>query len=398
MEKIRVKRFKLIVLLVLMLFLFSNSLIIGARARRTVVYGKGCYSCFLDYVDELKAALEEVGIKDVEVYYREHDRELHELRESLNVPPDMQGYVTVSIDGRFLFEDYVPVAVIKDFVANHMQEYESVVVFFNVLKGSYKIILDHGAVKDCEIEASISECVEPGEPESGGSIFTLLVVSGFLDGINPCAFSVLLFFIALLFSAETTTSPRNVRRRVMLIGAVYIGSVFLAYLIIGLAIFNIIAVTSFPHLVARAGALLMVILGLINVKDYFWRGRGFSLRMPTSGWETIRAWMRRLTIPATFVAGLMVGIFEFPCTGSIYLAITGLLASKSTFLEGFAYLILYNLAFVSPLIAILALAVNKRMISFSLKTWQRKGEKPLKLISGLVYMILGITLLFSGFI
>lgn len=358
------------------------------------VYGKGCYSCLIEYTEDLKKELKQVGIEDITLYYRENELNLLKLRESLNVPPDMQSYTTVTIDDKFIFEGQVPVKIIKDFIANRTQEYENIVVFYNELKDSYKIIVNKGTIIDCNIKNSIFECIESYQPtDRGRSIFTLVLVSGFLDGINPCAFSVLLFFIAFLFSAETMTSPQNAYKKVTFIGIVYIGSVFLAYLLIGLTLFKFITITPFPHFINKVGALVVIALGLVNIKDYFRRNHGFSLRMPISGWKTIRVWMRKLTLPATIVTGLLVGIFEFPCTGSIYFAITGLLATQLTFFEGFAYLILYNLAFISPLLAILALAIIQKRSSFSIEIWKIKGEKPLKLLSGLIFITLGIFLL-----
>jgi len=389
------------VFFVLLIFLFSNSVTVYADSiMKTVVYGRSCSSCFLKYVDELKTALEEIGITEVELRYLESDveavEELGQLYQRLGVPEDMRGgIVVVSFDDRFLFED-VPVEIIVDFLVSHAHGCESVVVFRDVLGGLYRV-LDEEGVRECEIESSISECLGEPEPVPLGSVLLLVVVSGFLDGINPCAFAVLLFFIAVLFAVGITASPKETRRRVLMTGSVYIVAIFLSYLLIGLVFIKMIALTPFPHLVAKAGALLMIFLGFINVKDYLWPGRGFSLGIPESQWETIGRWMHKFTLPAAFVVGLMVGLFEFPCTGGIYVAILGLLALRTRFLEGLVYLILYNLAFVLPLIGVLAFAHNKRVMHFSLVRWKRRGHKALKLLYGLVMVTLGIFLLLLGF-
>lgn len=388
--------FEKVVFPILLAFMILDSFVIAANSSmRTVVYGKGCLSCFLEYVEKLKTALREVGITEVELRYLESDleavRDLEQLHIDLGVPDNMRGSVVVSLNDEFLFEGYVPAGIILDFLVNHTQEYNSIVVSRDELKGLYKVMDEKGQIKDCEIEGSISECVGKPEPTPLGSVLLLVAVSGLLDGINPCAFAVLLFFIALLFVAGT---PQRTGKRVLTIGSVYIVAVYLAYLSIGLAIIKVIALTPFPHLVAKAGAILLIFLGFISIKDYFLPGRGFSLGIPRSMWETIRRWMHKFTVPATFVAGLLVGFLEFPCTGGIYVAVLGMLASESTFSEGFVYLILYNFAFVLPLIVILMFAAMTRIMRFSILKWQKKEQKIMKLFSGSVMVILGIILLF----
>jgi cytochrome c biogenesis protein CcdA len=223
------------------------------------------------------------------------------------------------------------------------------------------------------------------------------VVSGLLDGINPCAFAVLIFFIAFLMIMSKVSFERT-RRRVLLIGSIYITAVYFAYLMIGLGAIKIIAITPFPHLVAKIGALLLILLGAVNVKDYFWHGRGPSLRMATSQWVTVRKWMRKATVPSAFVTGLLVSLCEFPCTGGIYVFILGMLAQNATFAEGFVYLLIYNIAFVLPLVVILAFASRRRVMEFSLERWQQRHGKVMRLLSGLAMTTLGVFLIASGFV
>jgi len=232
--------------------------------------------------------------------------------------------------------------------------------------------------------------------DSFTSVLALIVISGLLDGINPCAFSVLLFFIAFL-SITSRASLERTKRRLLLVGSIYIAGVYLTYLVIGLGVIKTIAITPFPHLVAKIGALLVIILGAINIKDYFLPGRGLSLSMPTSQWKTVRKWIRKSTIPSSFIAGLLVGLFEFPCTGGIYVAILGMLAQKTTFTQGFVYLLIYNAAFVLPLIILLVFASHRKIMHFSLEKWQRRRGKPMRLLLGLVMVGIGVFLLVSGF-
>ena len=228
------------------------------------------------------------------------------------------------------------------------------------------------------------------------SVLTLIVVSGLLDGINPCAFAVLLFFTAFLF-ITSRTSVEQTKRRLLLVGLIYILGVYIAYLVIGVGIVRTITITPFTHLVGKIGAVLVILLGVVNIKDYFWPGRGFSLSMSTSQWKTVRTWMRSSTILSAFVMGLIVSLFEFPCTGGIYFAILGMLAERTTFTQGFGYLLVYNVAFVLPLIVLLAFVSRRRVMKFSLEQWQQRHGKRMRLLLGLVMISLGIFLLFFSF-
>jgi len=392
--------------LILSVLLFSHIplTIHAASTTRVVVYSASlCPTCpSYQYIRELLSALHAAGVMDVWVRSLDRPearRELDNLYQNLGVPESMHGTFVVSIDGKFLFIDYVPLEIITDFLMNHSGEYQKIVVFRDLLRELYVVMDEEGQIRECKIESSVTECVVKRvvTPLPLSSILTLIVVSGLLDGINPCAFAVLIFFIAFLMMMSRVSFERT-RRRVLLIGSIYIVAVYFAYLMIGLGAIRIIAITPFPHLVAKIGALLLILLGAVNVKDYFWYGRGPSLRMGTSQWVTVRRWMHKATIPSAFVAGLLVSLFEFPCTGGIYVFILGMLVKNTTFAEGFAYLLIYNLAFIFPLVVILVFASRRRVVGFSLEKWQQRHGNVMRLLSGLVMITLGVFFIASGFI
>jgi len=390
-----------IILLILVLSMVYPVQTQSGEDPKIVAYGRGCLKCFTNYVNSLRAELSIWNITEVEIGYLDSDpeaaKELEELREKLGVPKDIRTEIVVIVNDVFVFENSFPVGLIADFVVNHTGDYDSIVVAWNYLQDVAMIPDKYGELRFCSVEYSISECIEP-TPRRLVDILWLVFVSGLLDGVNPCAFAVLLFFIAVLFTSGSRDIRQNHGRKILVTGAIYILAVFLAYLVIGVAYINIVAATPYTHLISKGGGILVIFLGFLSVKDYFFPGLGPSLGIPKSLWETIRRWMHRFSLPATFVVGLMVGLFEFPCTGGIYLAILGLLALNSTFIEGFIYLLLYNLAFVLPLIIILVVASNKRMVRFSLSKWKNKEHRIMKLVSGLVMVSLGVFLLFFGFV
>jgi len=181
------------------------------------------------------------------------------------------------------------------------------------------------------------------------------------------------------------------KNRLIPIGLTYISSIFVAYLAIGLNLYQIISLTNYLDWVASIGALLMILLGLVNIYDYA-GGKGFKLKTPFSGLLMIYDWMKKLTIPATIIAGFMVAVFEFPCTGGVYFGIIGMLASETMQIEGFFYLVLYNLAFIAPMLMLFCLVVIGRLQNYSLGAADHRN---LKLFSGLIFVLLGFYLLFT---
>lgn len=214
----------------------------------------------------------------------------------------------------------------------------------------------------------------------------LIITTGFLDGINPCAIAVLIFFIAFLFTLQRTLG------HIFKLGAVYIVVIYLTYLGIGLGLFEIVHLFGQPHLVGKVASWLLIVLGLVNVKDYFAPHLPFHLRIPKFSEKTLKIWLTKATLPAVVVAAFLVGLCTFPCSGSIYVVVVSLLASKMTYFKGLLYLLLYNLMFVVPLIILLAAAGN-RFTLVKLAEWQSRSEKTIKLVMGLLMIVLGTLVL-----
>jgi cytochrome c biogenesis protein CcdA len=92
------------------------------------------------------------------------------------------------------------------------------------------------------------------------------------------------------------------------------------------------------------------------------------------------------------VLGVLVGIFELPCTGGIYLAILGLMSRSYTLMEGLPYLGLYNIVFVLPLVLILIL-VAYGISPERANAWRVLNRRKLRLIVGLAMIIIGVIII-----
>ena len=219
------------------------------------------------------------------------------------------------------------------------------------------------------------------------SLLPLVAVSGIIDGLHPCGFAVLLFFIAFLLSLE------HKRKSILLMGAAFIFGVFVTYLLIGLGILKVFTFFT-PHLISKIGALLAILVGLIDLKDAF-AGTN-TLTIPKFASPHINKTIEKATIPAALVAGLLVGLCAFPCAGGIYVAVLGLLNAQTTAMQGFLLLVFYNLMFVLPLAVVLLFASNTTFVD-KIERFQHRHKKVYKLALGAIMILFGLLILYGGF-
>lgn len=144
---------------------------------------------------------------------------------------------------------------------------------------------------------------------------------------------------------------------------------------------------------AKVGAVLLVVLGIINLINEFSPSFPIKLRIPRAAHHRMAQLMEKASIPTAFALGGLVGICEFPCTGGPYLMVLGLLHDKVTYLSGVSYLLLYNLIFILPLVVILLIASNQGLVD-KVKIWQQQERPHMRLGGGIAMVVLGILIYF----
>jgi cytochrome c-type biogenesis protein len=223
-----------------------------------------------------------------------------------------------------------------------------------------------------------------------------IIGAGLIDSLNPCAFALLLVFVAtMLGMLQRQSDPAGVaevRRWLLTRGGIYILGIFVTYLVLGLGLLGALQaakVLSSSHLVSRAAALVALALGLLAVQEALLPefGSRLSAHMDMA---RMRSLVSRLSVPALFGAGVLVGLCTVPCAGAVYLAVLALLSTQATALAGVGYLVLYNVVFVAPLVVILALASSPPVYR-RLARWQLHQRLALKLGTGV--MTIGVGLL-----
>lgn len=383
------------------LFIFSLILVSAAAMAQpsVIVYkNEACGHCNM-YLSNFRMFLNEENMTD----YQEKSlinnpsirEELNKFNSDRQIPMSMQGHMVVAIEDMVL-EGHVPIDMLQEFMDYYPDgNYPKVVIYQDYMLdksklSSYKIMY-MGSIKEVPIATPIQEALDSIKEEKKlpqEAIMPLVIATAIVDSFNPCAFGVLLFFIALLFMLKRS------RKEIAKIGAIYVFMIFLTYVLIGLGILQAIIISDSPHLVAQIAAVLVIILGLISIKDFFFYGRWISMKIPGSQTSRIKDWMSKATIPSAIVLGFLVGLCEFPCSGGIYVGIISMLSISATFSEGLMYLIIYNIFFVLPLVIILIAASNKRVLG-KIDTAEKKYKKHMKLANGLMMIVLGLILILS---
>ena len=228
----------------------------------------------------------------------------------------------------------------------------------------------------------------------GGLTLPTVLASGVADGLNPCAFALLVLFatytLTMVNAVTADGSPTLLaRQRLLGAGSLYVGAVFVTYFLIGLGLFSFLAWLGQDHLVTRVAVVLALVMALWMIKDIVLPGWGPAMAAPhaTHGW--MQRAMERGGLAGMLIAGALVGICTVPCSGAIYLDIVAVLHASGGGVTGFALLALYNVAFIVPLLVLLAAVSNRRVLG-QLGRWNRANSPWVK--AGLAVAVIAMSL------
>lgn len=227
--------------------------------------------------------------------------------------------------------------------------------------------------------------------ELGLPLFTVAV--GLVDGFNPCAMWVLMFLLALLVNV------RN-RLRMLAIAGTFVlvsGLAYFAFMAAWLNVFQLIGLSRAVQLILGSVAL---VIGAVNVKDFFAFGEGISFSIPAKAkpgiYARVRAVVRAENLWAALagatVLAILVNVIELICTAGLPALYTQVLAQQGiTAGARYGYLALYNLAYMLDDSVMVGVAV----VTLGRHKLQERAGRWLKLVSGLAIAALGLLLLLA---
>ncbi|MBU1852657.1 MAG: metallophosphoesterase [Candidatus Omnitrophica bacterium] len=241
------------------------------------------------------------------------------------------------------------------------------------------------------------------------SVYTVLI-AGLLDGVNPCAFTTIVFFISFLAFA-------GYRKREMLFASLsFTTAVFIAYLLIGLGIFRFLnSLRGFAYIADSVNIIILslaILLGVLSLIDYFKfkstkDTKSIILKLPQfiknkihtvigsdfrTGTKHEKGAILRI-IWIALVSGFVVSVLESVCTGQVYLpTIAFVLRMPEEKISALSYLIIYNLAFILPLVAVVVLGLFG-VTSNAFSRFMEKRLGMVKLATAALFFLLGSLLI-----
>jgi len=231
------------------------------------------------------------------------------------------------------------------------------------------------------------------DPIAGLTIIRIITLAS-ADAINPCALAVMtMVLVAILLE-----NPEK-RHRVLIGGLAFTSAVFVGYFFYGLIIIQLfksfVNFTSsiYPY-VTNGLAILTILLGIFNIKDYIhYKPGGIATEMPLKFRPRVKQLIKKITNPTgAFFIGIFVTLFLLPCTIGPYIIVGGSLSALS-FVKTIPWLILYNLIFIIPMLAITIIVYMGLIEVDKVSAWKDKNIKYIHLITGLLLVALGIAII-----
>jgi len=231
-----------------------------------------------------------------------------------------------------------------------------------------------------------------------------VAVSGLIDGINPCAFATIIFFISYL------TLINRKGRDILWVGGMFTLSVFLTYFLIGTGALKMITSLSFLPLVRKifilVTAALALVLGMVSLYDYLqFKKKGTTkdakLQLPSFLKNMIHSAIRKNVRLSNYilmaaVTGFIVSLLELACTGQIYLPTIMFISTIPDLkVNALFYLLFYNLMFVVPLALVFSFTYWGTT-SAQWATLTQKNFGKIKMAMTLLFFGLAILLFYSG--
>lgn len=346
--------FSKIKIFILLMFLIFPAL--GKNTNEAIFYhGIGCPHCgkVSNYLKEFQKVNSNFKFTELEIYHnRDNAIRLNKDFEKNNIPASERGVPALFVGDNY----YIGDKPIIDF-----------------LESQSKTHTNNATLNKEEDKINIPKMS-----------LVAIAAAALVDSINPCAIAVLVILLsALLLQKE--------KKKALFAGLSFTASVFIAYFLLGIGLVYTINVSGLSYWLYRIVGGIALLIGLSNIKDFFWYGKGFVMEIPPSWRPVLKKILRGVTSPlGAFFVGFVVMLFELPCTGGPYFFVIGLLSQSLNWSSIIPTLLYYNFVFVLPLILLTILIYIGLCSVEKIGAWKDKNIRILHLISGLIMMSLGI--------
>ena len=221
----------------------------------------------------------------------------------------------------------------------------------------------------------------------------VLTVAALTNGLNPCGIGLMITFLGYLLVFGKGGKDK---KWVLKLGGVYVLTVFVTYLLVGLLFYGMAYYMQRWWLASVFKYIIGILIfgaGLVQLKDVFWQELPFHLKMPMKGFEKLNSLMMKASLPVAALVGFLTTIFSTPCMLPLYVGTATVLArSGLPMVSILGYFIYYNFVFIFPLILILiVMTAGKEIVS--MKEWEHKNTKWMRLVLGLAMLAVGVLII-----
>lgn len=224
----------------------------------------------------------------------------------------------------------------------------------------------------------------------------ILTATALANGINPCGIGMMITFLGyLLVFGPASREASQGKTQMLKNGFVYILSVFVTYLVLGLIFYQLAFFLQRWWLAGVFKWILgaaIVIAGLIQIKDVFWQELPLHLRMPAIGFEWLNQLMAKTSGGVTVLVGVLTTVFSSPCMLPLYIGTTAVIARSGLAASSvLGYFLYYNLVFIMPLIVVLILMVGGKQV-VEMKEWEHSNTAWMRFVLGVLLVVMGVVI------
>ena len=214
------------------------------------------------------------------------------------------------------------------------------------------------------------------------SILFITLTSAIIDSFNPCALFALIYIITMLSSIDIT------RKKLIDYVVIYAITVFTVYTTIGLVSLEVLNRIINLETYSKATGVFIILVTVVVMILTLIKGKENS-KEPTeivSKYFEEHSWSRVTTV---IVLAFILSITEFACTGQIYLpTLMVLSASDVEVFSKYHYLLLYNIIFIIPIIAVGISYIVLKDKASSIMVFLLNSREKTKIFSIIFYLLI----------
>ncbi|MCX8199976.1 MAG: hypothetical protein N3G76_00740 [Candidatus Micrarchaeota archaeon] len=330
-------------------------------------YGIGCPHCAAtEKILEKLSAEYELNITKYEVYQNAENRQrMFKEYERFNVSISKGGVPTSVVQG-------------KAFVVGELTEEQ------------WRELFDAACKEEtCPIGVITQKNFNIIHEKDSASTLTwpVLIGAALVDSINPCTIAIMVMLISTILYSKG-------RKEALVAGLLFAATIFVMYFLYGIGIMKVVTTLEISHIFYALVTFAALVLAIMEFNAYInYKPGFFAVEMPLWLRPHAHAIIEKATTNwGVALAAVFCSLFLLPCSSGPYLMVLGLIAKSAT-LQTLTYLVVYNLFFVLPMVAITLLIYFGKTTIESVGEMKEKYIRQIHLVSGIILLLLFIVML-----